>query len=619
MCGILGSIGLGQDRRQWGVACALQRPRGPDSCGEWHGRAGSLDVSLAHQRLSIIDLSPAGAQPMVHPASGSVIAFNGEIYNFIELRGRLESEGERFVGHSDTEVLLHALDRWGIERTLPLLNGMWAFAWVDVREGRVFLSRDRCGEKPLHVAACGGRTVFASDVRAILALEPGRRALDRRSLAEFLRLGALDTGERTMFEGITQVPPGSLVEFRSGAAGKIPQARRFWTCPVRSEPLPMPELVGRTRELLVDSVRIRLRSDVPVGLLLSGGLDSSSIAAAASSLGHGNIAMLSLVSDDPGIDESEHIDAVAHHLHADVHRVRLPADPRTLLAHLDEVVGCVGAPVNSLSNVAHWLLMREARERGMTVVLSGQGGDEILCGYRKYLGFHLQRLVRAGHALEAAATALAFIRNGTVFRQFDLGQAARYLPAPLRRRPAARLGPMLRDVPVPVAGLAAGETVQERQRRDLAELSVPTLTHFEDRTSMSWSREIRLPFLDHRLIELLVPAPPAQKLHRGWAKWPLRAAMEGDLPASISWRRDKQGFANPEERWMRTVLRPEFEGNFLRRDAQVFARGILDFEGVSSAWRAFRAGPGGKVWVRDFVQTMALELWLHRNAPHLSG
>jgi asparagine synthase (glutamine-hydrolysing) len=178
---------------------------------------------------------------------------------------------------------------------------------------------------------------------------------------------------------------------------------------------------------------------------------------------------------------------------------------------------------------------------------------------------------------------------------------------------------MLRDVPVPVAGLAAGETVQERQRRDLAELSVPTLTHFEDRTSMSWSREIRLPFLDHRLVELLVPAPPAQKLHHGWAKWPLRAAIEGDLPASISWRRDKQGFANPEERWMRTVLRPEFEGNFLRRDAQVFTRGILDFEGVSGAWRAFLAGPGGKVWVRDFVQTMALELWLHRNAPHLSG
>lgn len=618
MCGILGCIGPPPAVECLESACAVQRPRGPDSSGVWHGRAGSLEVTFAHQRLSIIDLSAAGAQPMVHPLSGSVLTFNGEIYNYVELRARLESEGERFAGHSDTEVLLHALERWGIERTLPLLNGMWAFAWADVRRGRVFLSRDRCGEKPLHVTACGARTVFASDIRAILALVPTRRNIDSTALAEFLRLGVLDAGRHTMFEGITQVPAGSFVEVSAMSAGTVPSARRFWTCPVEAPELPLPELVSLVRELLIDSVRIRLRSDVPVGLLLSGGLDSSAIAAAAHSLGNGNIAMLSLVNDDPVVDEGRHIDAVARHLGATVNRVRLPNDPRLLLDHLGDVVACVGAPVSSLSNIAHWLLMREARSHGMVVVLSGQGGDEILCGYRKYLGFHVQRQLATGHPLTAAATLFKFIRNGTVLKQFDAGQAARYLPGWLGARPESRFGPRLRDVPVPNVGLRAGETVQERQRRDLTELSVPTLTHYEDRSSMSWSREIRLPFLDHRLIELLVPAPPSQKLHEGWTKYPLRAAVERDLPPSIVWRRDKQGFANPEAEWMRTTLRPKFESEFLRRDAEIFARGILDFSGVSRAWTQFCNSSRSGIFVREFVQAMALELWLRANKPHLA-
>jgi asparagine synthase (glutamine-hydrolysing) len=617
MCGILGNVGLRAKADQWAAACAIQRPRGPDSEGEWHGCAGTLDVSLGHQRLSIIDLSATGAQPMVHPATGSVLVFNGEIYNYIELRSRLLAEGERFVGHSDTEVLLHALEHWGIERTLPLLNGMWAFAWADVRRGQVFLSRDRCGEKPLYVAASGGRTVFASDLRAILHLAPERRALDRGVLAEFLKLGLLDAGTRTMLEGIEQVPAGAFMMFQAHDPGTIPTAKTFWTCPVEAPSLPLPDLIDRCRELFMDSVRIRLRSDVPVGLLLSGGLDSSCIAAAAHTLGSRNIAMLSLVSDDPKVNEGPHIDAMARHLDANVHRVRLPDDPHMLLSHLGDLVDCMGAPVTSLSNVAHWMLMREARDSGMKVVLSGQGGDEILCGYRKYMAFHVQRLLRSGHPLAAVATMWSFLRNRTVLRQFNTREASRYLPTPFRPRVYGGLGALLRDEPVRSVGLLPHETVQERQRRDISELSVPTLTHFEDRSSMSHSNEIRLPFLDHRLIELLVPAPTDQKLHRGWTKYPLRAAMERDLPASIAWRRDKQGFANPEAQWMRTTLRQQFEERFLRADAEVFVRGILDFEGVSRSWRDFCTKPNRAVWVRDFVQLMSLEIWLSLNKRHL--
>jgi asparagine synthase (glutamine-hydrolysing) len=619
MCGIIGSIGFRTARDCWESACAIQAPRGPDSSGEWSGRIGALDVALAHQRLAIIDLSPAGAQPMIHPESGSVIAFNGEIYNHVELRSQLAAEGEEFIGHSDTEVLLRALDRWGIDRTLPMLNGMWAFAWGDARGGRVILSRDRCGEKPLYIARAGEGIVFASDIRAVLALAPQRRALDRRVVKEFLCLNLLSVGAQTMIEGIEQIPAASYFAYDVLPSARLPTKRTFWTCPVAAEPRPLPSLISELQTTFMDSVRIRLRSDVPVGILLSGGLDSSSIAAAAHAVGSGRIEMLSLVSDDPLVDESPHIDAVAKHLGSIVHRVRLPHSPQDLLRHLSEVVACVGAPVSSLSNIAHWLLMREAREHGMTVVLSGQGGDELLCGYRKFLGFHLQALLRTGRLPTAAAVVLAFMRNRTVLGQFDLGHAARYLPRPLRRGRVSRLGPLLRDEQIQDAGLRRGESVQERQRRDITDLSVPTLTHTEDRTSMAWSREIRLPFLDHRLIELLVPASPAHKLHDGWTKFPLRAAMADYLPPSVVWRRDKQGFANPEEAWMRTLLRSNFQDRFLRRDALVFEMGILDFPSVSRSWNQFLAGPGSGVWVRDFVQTMSLELWLQSTATNLSN
>jgi asparagine synthase (glutamine-hydrolysing) len=618
MCGVLGCIGQWPDTDQWTAAFWAQRFRGPDSWGEWHGEFAGVRVAVGHQRLAIIDLTGNGAQPMAHPATGSILTFNGEIYNFLELREELESAGERFRGHSDTEVLLHALEHWGVEATLPRLNGMWAFAWVDLRGSRVVLSRDRFGEKPLHLTVGRDGVFFASDIRALLALHPISRKVDRHSLATFLRLGALDTDSQTMFKGITQVPAGSWMEFGARDIGRIPAARRFWRCPTEAAPMPMPELAERVRELFTDSVRLRLRSDVPIGLLLSGGLDSSSIAAAAHSIGCSNLAMLSLVSNDPTVDESAYIDAVAKHLGTKVHRVKLPEDPQAIVAHLEEVVACVGAPVNSLSNVAHWLLMREARQHGMTVILSGQGGDEILCGYRKYLGFHLQHLLRTGHPVSAIASAWGFLRNGAVLRQFDRGHAARYFRAPALHRPTTRLGPLLRDETVAFPGLQREETIQSRQRRDLEELSVPTLTHFEDRTSMAWSREIRLPFLDHRLVELLVPTDPAQKLHAGWTKYPLRAAFAQDLPDAIVWRRDKQGFANPEKSWMRTVLRARFEEQFLQRDAQVFARGILAFEGVSDAWRRFCATPSSGVWTRDFIQMMSLEIWLRHNARYLA-
>ena len=305
MCGLLGSISREPVAPAvWTAACKMQAHRGPDDSGEWNSHVGDWNIAVAHQRLSILDLSPAGAQPMIHPVTGSVLVYNGEIYNFVELKAELKAAGVNFIGHSDTEVLLHGLEHWGIEAMLAKLNGMWAFAWIDRAKRKVHLCRDRCGEKPLYIAVQRDRVLFASEMKAILRLTGGRRALNVQAIAEFMKLGILDADRHTMFLGIEQVPASGLLTLSLDGSNIVTHECIYWQCPVTNNAVePFPQFVDRVREIFLDSVKIRLRSDVPVGILLSGGLDSSSITGAAHALGAKNMTLLSLVSDDPSVDE----------------------------------------------------------------------------------------------------------------------------------------------------------------------------------------------------------------------------------------------------------------------------------------------------------------------------
>lgn len=624
MCGIAGMITTratpgekvdGILRR----AEVIQQHRGPDGRGRGQWSIGERLVGLAQQRLAILDLSQAGHQPMTIAPEGGVMVYNGEIYNYLEIRQELEALGRRFSSRSDTEVLLTALHQYGIETTLNRCNGMWAFAWLDPTRRRLFLARDRLGVKPLYYGMIDDQLYFASEVKAILAMTGGRWPLNLQAVGEYLVQSLAHGDDETLFRGIHRLPAGHLVEIDLTSPQILVDPRPYWRLP--THPLTPPpgagELIEEVRHLFLDAVRLRLRSDVPVGVLLSGGVDSSAIACAMQAIlgPAADLNLLSAVSPDPRFDESPFIDRVADHLKRPVHRVLLELEPARAMTLLEQTTWHQDAPVGSFSNVAHYLLMEQAKAAGITVILSGQGADELLCGYRKYLGFFLQYLFHQGAYGRLVATGWSFWRNGTIINQFSFREGKRYLPRWLTRLEPNITGPALAGFrPIP-SGLRRGMTVQERQAADLTRFSIPPLTHYEDRSSMAWSREIRLPFLDYRLVELLAPLPPEWKLQQGWTKYIFRQALAPLVPAEVIWRKDKQGFINPQAEW----LKHDLQGEVLKRfapDAMIFNLGLVDREQLLRKYQAYCRQPAesGRIAFTDIFNPLALEVWLQRFA-----
>jgi asparagine synthase (glutamine-hydrolysing) len=525
----------------------------------------------AHAGLSIIDLSDAGLQPMAYYGSGEgSLIYNGELYNYLELRTELAVLGARFSTRTDTEVLLSALHHWGPERALGKFNWMGAFAWFDRTRGRLVLACDAGSEKPLYYCVDGPRFAFASEIKALLTLLGRKFPLDRDVVGQFVFQGLSDASTRTFFDGIRRIEAGSYVELDLSSQAHVIRAIRFGSPVHAGDPAKMSlqEFIEQLRLTFTDSVRIRLRSDVPVGVLLSGGIDSSSIAAVSQSLVGHDLAprLLSAVSDDPRFDESPHVASMERHLRQQAHKINLRIVPDRLLSELSEANWYNDAPVAGLSALAHRKLMERAKDLGLKVILSGQGADEILLGYRKFLGFYLQSLLRRGRVFKAAAVLSGFLVNRTVVTDIDLGDARRYLPflnrvSASERSETAIQGSWLQGWQPRSLGLGSGSLV-DRQWLDVRNYSVPALCHYEDRMSMAASREIRLPFLDPRLMDLLMRAPDSFKLRNGWTKYAFRKAMEALLGPEISWRRDKKGFSNPEGEWLKHELREAVQGAF---------------------------------------------------------
>jgi asparagine synthase (glutamine-hydrolysing) len=626
MCGIAGII-QPSDRQLTAQILEAQlvslAHRGPNGAGTSIHTSGLFDVGLCHRRLSIIDLSNGADQPM-HSACGRYsIIFNGEVYNYIELRKELEAAGVGgFRTASDTEVILQALIHWG-PTAQAKFNGMWGIAFLDRQKGALLLSRDRFGVKPLYLHWQGGRLIFASEIKAILEVLGKRLRVDHETAYRCLVYNSLDTDARTFFEGITKLPQGHYQVFKLGAAAVTTEPPiRYWDfTPV--DPGWYADQAGlavRVRELLRDAVALRLRSDVPVGLLLSGGVDSSCIAALMMKLsGPIKPTALAAVSNDAAFSEERFIDIATREIGIPTQKVNLHCEPAEALRLLTEVTYHNDEPVGTFSNVAQYLLMAKAKAAGITVILSGQGADEILCGYNKYTGFYTQSLLRQGRWAEAAKLLYGFYRNGSVLNQFHLADAKRYLPRWLNPVEPPPLGAKLLAAAVAQPmGIGRG-TLSERQKADLYRFSVPMLTHYEDRMSMAHGREIRLPFLDYRLVNLLVQAPPETKLNQGWTKHILRQAMAPLVPDAIIWRRDKQGFINPERSWLANELRPTLTKLF-NSDMLAYQSGLLDrtalllrYERYCGNWQSKRAYSA-----KDIFYPLALETWLQRFASHLA-
>jgi asparagine synthase (glutamine-hydrolysing) len=572
MCGIFGAVAFDgrferKDRNLFVKQTDLVSYRGPDSSGHMVLQTAnqtvngndSFDVFLGHRRLSIIDLSDAARQPFAD-GKGRWIIFNGEIFNYIELRNELLEQGCEFRTASDTEVILKIYDAYG-EKGFERLNGMWAFALVDLPARRVVLSRDRFSIKPLYYTRQGDHLYFGSEIKQLLPFLR-ERTLNRPVMYRFLVQAVADYSPETFFDEIYSVKAKHNMVLDLGR-NRVEETQ-YWEYSASAEPMSVAEAVDCFREIFIDSVRIRLRSDVPIGALVSGGLDSSALAVVAKDVLGVNLQTFSVVSENADYSEARFVDVLVEH---GIQNTRLTLSRDRSLSTLDTVLYHNDEPFLGFHSVAQFQILEQIkRNADVIVILSGQGGDECLLGYSKFFFFYIQQLLRSGRIVAAAQLFFASLMQGTTVRQFKMGEAKRYLPG--RRFMPAPAFMRLRGEHEPT-GL--GSDLRHRQILDIDHYSVPVQTHFEDRNSMAHSLEMRTPFLDHRLVEMSLNLPPSLKLQAGWSKYVLRKALP-EIPERIRWRRDKQGFLTPEELWIRTELKDEIK--------QMFSGSLLQEMGV---------------------------------------
>lgn len=625
MCGVLGHIDLNTQAGfapRFRAALDLQVHRGPDDSGIANPAPG---VWLGHRRLSIIDLSPAGHQPMSNEAGALWVVFNGEIYNFLELRPELEAAGHRFSSHTDTEVLLHGYEEWGLDGLLPRLKGMFAFALYDSEQSRLVLVRDRLGVKPLYFHHAAGSLTFASEIKSILHLRPDLRRLNPQAVSSFLSYRMV-LGDETFFQGITALTPGSLLVWEKGQATQ----RRYWQIPDGSAPYDLGEAayVEQTRHQVLRATQRRLISDVPLGAYLSGGLDSSLLVAAMSRLGANPVKTFSTGFQDADFNEFAYARQVRDRYQTAHHEIVL--DSGKFFSAVPDVIRFKDGPLGVQNEVALHLMSRELKQH-ITVVMSGEGADEMFGGYgRLFSSPHdWQRwqdaAFREAHpAFEASfrkrypnppATELEHFLS--LYGWLGTGEKAELLnpdfnaafqgDAALRNFWQERLSRYSRLSPY------------DRYMRVFQEVHLQGLLYRLDTATMGASVESRNPFVDHELVEFAATIPwwhkmkwrseadrlAAQELtsdlyseQHDITKHVLREAFAADLPADVVNRR-KMGFPVPLHRWFGGEERQRLQQILL--DPRCRQRGIFDCDRIER-WLADDArfeshAFGLKIWM----------------------
>lgn len=620
MCGIFGWITPEHpiDRVRGIKATNLMRHRGPDDegyllCDLARGKAAlaggvetsamlelpscadpsvmpGADAVLGFRRLSIHDLTEAGHQPMGTPDGKLWIVFNGEVYNFHDLRAELERSGVSFRSRTDTEVILRSYEAWGPD-CLERFNGMWGLAILDLRstgKPKLFLARDRCGVKPLYYATNGnGGLAFASEMKALLPLRDAKWNINEVAAANFLARGRFPGARAgsTYLKEVRQLPPGCCAEW----TGRDLKISRWWDIEVDGDGARCNELeaVSRLRDLFEDAVKLRLRADVPVGSCLSGGLDSSSIVgqvsrllqegAASTNTGGTQHTFSAVYQTEGPYNEKRFIDRVLKDIPATGHYAW--PDGEGLAVDFDRMVWHQEEPFTTTSIFAQWCVMKKVREEKVTVLLDGQAADELFAGYRPYR-FWFSELARHGKISRAFREAKAIAREtgdspwSQLLRGGLMGMMPRGMVRTIMRHACNRglqssmaqalrpekLACLIDAVNDPHSDESSSwrlvtDSVDEHLRAQVLDFSIPRLMHFEDRNSMAYSVESRVPFTDYRVVEYAFsPALRELKLKDGWSKWCLRKAVEGLVPPDIVWRRDKVGFSTPEPMLVRHLI-----------------------------------------------------------------
>ncbi|HEX8208565.1 MAG TPA: asparagine synthase (glutamine-hydrolyzing) [Longimicrobium sp.] len=629
------------------------RHRGPDDGGVW-ADAGS-GVAFGHRRLSIVDLSPDGHQPMASESGRFVLAYNGEVYNFPHLRRELEAAGHRFRGHSDTEILLAAFEEWGIDEALERSAGMFAMGIWDRRERQLHLVRDRLGKKPLYYGWVGDTLLFASELKAFHTFPGFRPEIDRGALALLLRHNCVPA-PHTIFRGVFKLRPGSLLTLREGGApassaeGAQDHVRTYWSATAVAEqgarsPLALTEeeAVDQLEEVLGRAVGERMLADVPLGALLSGGIDSSAVVALMQRQAERPVKTFTIGLFDPVLDEAGDARRVAEHLGTE--HTELYVTPEEAQAVIPRLPDFFDEPFADSSQIPTFLVCQLAR-RDVTVVLSGDGGDEVFGGYQRH--FQAERLARYNRVPPVMRSAAARLLTAPSPEGWDrfFDAVAPVLPGRARRAlsgdkvhkfagvlPARGMEAAYRTLtshwqePLSVVRGGGGRepvtVLTDRARRpDLRSFAhvmmvLDTVSYLPDdiltkvdRASMAVSLEARAPLLDHRVVEFAWKLPLGMKIRGTQGKWILRQLLARHVPREL-FERPKQGFGVPIGPWLRGPLRGWADA--LLAEDRLRDEGYFAAEPIRRKWSEHLAGR--RNWAYDLWNVLMFQAWRERWAP----
>lgn len=606
MCGIFGAIKLKsffseKEKRDLIDSVRITNYRGPDATGFKFYNAHLQEseyknVFLGHNRLAIIDLSPQGEQPLRDVSGQLEIVFNGEIYNYIELRAELCEKGHTFKTKTDTEVILNLYKEYG-SIGFSKMNGMWAFIIFDKKNNKIVVSRDRFAVKPLYYISQNNSFYFSSEIKQLLPLLKTKPNVDNKQMYNYLVNYAVDYCNDTFYQEVKKIPPKHNFILNT-ATGETTLEEYWHYSVVDSSNRKENDLIEEFTSILKDSVKIRLRSDVSIGNTLSGGLDSSSIAVIADEINTSKLLNLSVINDDKKLSEEKYVDIL--HAEKGIKLQKLNFSSFNPMSILEKVIWHNDEPILSLSTVAHYKMMELFKqETDIKVILSGQGGDESLCGYNKYFFYNLKYAIKE-KKINTIVKESAYLLP-KFFTEFNLDFAKRYIKGK-NTNSAAYIS--IKDKNEFIFN---AKTLMARQILDIDKFSVPALTHYEDRTSMAHSLEIRLPFLDYRLVNFSLNLSADLKIRNGWSKYILRKGLETRLPKSIVFRKDKKGFSTDEDK----LFAPENKKEIFRLfEKSVLAElSVIDSKKFIEQLTAYYNGSKGNIWVRDMHRIVFAEIW----------
>lgn len=598
--------------------------RGPDDEGFFVDEK----IALAHRRLSIIDLTKAGHQPMIR--GDLVIVFNGEIYNYIELKEELVAKKYKFQTQTDTEVILASYQEWG-EKCLTHFNGMWAFAIYNTKTGNLFCARDRMGVKPFYYYADKGKFLFASEPKALLKHPSLKIEVDEQLVWDYLICGQLDHREETMFKGIKELRGGYFLTIQN----KKIKIKNYWDLgKIELLNVSDQEASEKFREIFTDSVKLRLRADVAIGTCLSGGLDSSAIVCSVNrQLKEKGVEQIGSTQKTfsavynakkyPNCDERKFIREVTRETKTSANYV-FP-DGKSLAKDLKKLIYTQDFPFGSTSIYAQYSVFRLAKSKKVKVILDGQGADEILAGYHTFFPLYFKSLKRQQKYATLIKEIIGY--NKLHSQNFWPVLQRLVLPVGLFKNFSQKMGLNLKNAYYKAyydysvfnaawrqkfTGLAfpkPNDDMFKDQSFVLARIQgMPSLLRYEDRNSMAFSIESRTPFLDYRLVEYVYNLRDDQKIRHGETKWIMRQALKGVLPEKIRTRQDKIGFATPEEIWFKKDLAPQMRQVFASK--KFGSRTFWDQSRVMNSFDRFLAGE--PIMYQLFWRIYNLELWLRR-------